>query len=116
MQGQLQWAMAGRNREKVEAVRAELAQSAPSASQIDVVIADLDDPASLQRMVSSTDVLISMVGPYALYGKAVVSVRVQATTSGPTCAHAADAAHACSLPHAQSFGHSASARDCSQLR
>ena len=103
MQGQLQWAMAGRNREKVEAVRAELAQSAPSAAQINVVIADVDDPASLQRMVSSTDVLISMVGPYARYGKAVVSVRPQETTCRPTCAHAADAAHACSLPHAQSF-------------
>ena len=74
-QGQFKWAMAGRNREKVEATRSELMKSTPDAGQVEVVIANTEDKASLDRMVSSTDVLISMVGPYDLHGKPVLAVR-----------------------------------------
>lgn len=72
---QIRWAMAGRNREKLENVRAELLPDAMGAQQVDILEADVMDPASLRDLASSTHVVITMVGPYALYGRPVVQVR-----------------------------------------
>ncbi len=72
----LRWAIAGRNPSKLDLVRSELqrlnAKGAPSA----VIIADSMDRASLEAMVEQTNVICSMVGPFALYGDALVDACV----------------------------------------
>ncbi|MCL5043340.1 MAG: saccharopine dehydrogenase NADP-binding domain-containing protein [Gammaproteobacteria bacterium] len=65
----LRWAMAGRNAEKLAAVRDEI--GAPA--DIPLVIADTSDPASLKAMVASSKVILTTVGPYQLYGSELVA-------------------------------------------
>lgn len=74
--GDVKWAMAGRNREKLEAVREEI--GAPAETPI--VIADADDPASIQAMARSTKVVCTTVGPYQLYGEPLVQACAEAGT------------------------------------
>ena len=67
-------ALAGRNRSKLEALRDRL------AADLTLIEADVDDPASLQALASSTRVLITTVGPYIKYGEAVVAACAAAGT------------------------------------
>ncbi len=61
----LKWAMAGRNAEKLAAVRDEMGVS----SDIALVTADSEDTASLASMAARTKAIITTVGPYQLYGE-----------------------------------------------
>jgi len=72
----VRWAMAGRNAEKLAAVREEI--GAPASTPL--VIADADDPDSIQTMVASTKVVLTTVGPYQLYGSDLVATCVKAGT------------------------------------
>jgi len=74
--GQLSWAIAGRSREKLEAVCDELDIS----SGIPLVIADASDPASIKAMVERAAVVITTVGPYQLYGSDLVAACAAAGT------------------------------------
>ncbi len=64
------WALAGRNRSKLEAVRSRL-----GADQADLPLleADVNDSESLRRLAESTRVVISTVGPYIRYGEGLVA-------------------------------------------
>ncbi len=68
VQGDLKWAMAGRNQEKLTAVRAEVADSS-----VPIVLADSDDEASLKAMILRTKVVCTTVGPYVTYGSKLVA-------------------------------------------
>ena len=70
----VKWAMAGRDRAKLESVRAEIGASAP------IVIASASDPASLEAMARRAQVVITTVGPYQLYGEPLVAACVKAGT------------------------------------
>ena len=70
------WAMAGRSLEKLEAVRDEI--GAPADTPL--VVADADDPAVLEAMCARTKVVITTVGPYQLYGDALVAACVKTGT------------------------------------
>lgn len=72
----IRWAIAGRSKAKLEAVRAEI--GAPAA--LPLVIADASDPASLAAMARATGVVITTVGPYQLYGEPLVAACVEAGT------------------------------------
>lgn len=61
------WAMAGRSLSKLESVRDELGIDVP------LVVADADDPASIRAMCDRTKVVLTTVGPYQLYGEALVA-------------------------------------------
>ena len=74
------WALAGRNRSKLQNVQAELTKQWPSAADIPLVLGDSADPASLVAMASQTRVVISTVGPYALYGSPLVAACIEAGT------------------------------------
>lgn len=74
--GQVKWAMAGRSQAKLEQVRAEL--SLPAETPL--VVADADDPASLEAMVRRAKAIITTVGPYQLYGDKLVEACVKAGT------------------------------------
>jgi len=69
--GDLKWAIAGRNAEKLNSVRDFIGDTGTS---IDGVIADSNDEASLLDLVHSAKVIISTVGPYAYYGSLLVKV------------------------------------------
>ncbi len=70
------WAMAGRSRTKLEAVRREI--GAPE--NLPLVVADASDPASLLAMARSTCAVITTVGPYQLYGEPLIEACVGAGT------------------------------------
>ena len=70
------WAMAGRSLAKLESVRDEI--GAPQSTPL--VVADADDAASLEAMCNRTRVVITTVGPYQLYGDALVAACVKTGT------------------------------------
>jgi short subunit dehydrogenase-like uncharacterized protein len=69
--GELKWAAAGRSIEKLELMRRSLDRS---DSEIPLIIADAADERSLAAMCSRTSLVVSTVGPYALYGEPLVKV------------------------------------------
>lgn len=75
----MRWAIAGRNAAKLKAV-AERVSAVPGASVPMVVLAHSDDEASLSDMAVSTKVVITTVGPYALYGEPLVKACAEAGT------------------------------------
>ncbi|HEY1568294.1 MAG TPA: saccharopine dehydrogenase NADP-binding domain-containing protein, partial [Solirubrobacteraceae bacterium] len=68
------WAIAGRSRAKLDAVRERLAGDVPT------IVADTGDPMSVRAMAESTKVLITTVGPYINYGEPVVAACAAAGT------------------------------------
>ena len=70
------WAMAGRSLTKLQDVRAAI--GAPADTPL--IVADADDPASLEAMCRRTRVVLTTVGPYQLYGDALVAVCVRTGT------------------------------------
>jgi short subunit dehydrogenase-like uncharacterized protein len=69
----LRWAVAGRSRAKLELLQAETHASG-------VVVADADDPASLDELAADTRVLASTAGPFAHQGGQVVDACVRQRT------------------------------------
>lgn len=66
----LDWALAGRSREKLEQIREGLGDA---AAKLELIVADSHDRASLDAMVGRTRVVCSTVGPYALHGSDLVA-------------------------------------------
>lgn len=60
------WAIAGRNRDKLEAVKSQL------DIDVDVLVADSLDVEAINSLVASTRVILTTVGPYALYGEPLI--------------------------------------------
>ena len=67
----IRWAIAGRTASKLEAVNAFLKEQSSDRSLPAVEICSLD-PSELEVLVRRTKVLINAIGPYYLYGKAVI--------------------------------------------
>jgi short subunit dehydrogenase-like uncharacterized protein len=63
------WAVAGRNRQKLEQVLEELSAGDKAP---DILIADSHDAESMAVLVQATRVVLTTVGPYALYGDMLV--------------------------------------------
>ncbi|MDP3852994.1 trans-acting enoyl reductase family protein [Phenylobacterium sp.] len=74
--GEVKWAMAGRSAEKLAAVRDEI--GAPKDTPL--VVADADDAASLKAMVGRAKAIVTTVGPYQLYGDALIAACAEAGT------------------------------------
>jgi short subunit dehydrogenase-like uncharacterized protein len=70
----LKWAMAGRSKDKLAAVRDAI--GAPKDTSL--IVADAGDPASLKAMVAQTKSVITTVGPYLLYGNELLAACVAA--------------------------------------
>jgi short subunit dehydrogenase-like uncharacterized protein len=73
----LRWAIAGRNREKLEAVKVQLGAA---AAGVDVLVADSRDQDAVATLAAHTRVLLNTAGPFALYGDAVVAACVRFQT------------------------------------
>ena len=76
----LRWALAGRNRRKLEAVRDRLAKIDESLADLELIEADSADRASLDAMVGRTKLVISTVGPYVEFGEPLVAACAEAGT------------------------------------
>jgi short subunit dehydrogenase-like uncharacterized protein len=76
----LRWALVGRNRAKLEAVKRGLAETAPEAAVPDLLEADAADAAALAKVAGSARVVITTVGPYALHGGPLVAACAAAGT------------------------------------
>lgn len=74
------WALAGRNRGKLEAVRARLAEIDPSLADLPLLHADVTDRESLRAVAESARVVITTVGPYIEYGEPLVAACADAGT------------------------------------
>ncbi len=71
------WAMAGRSRSKLEAVRSRLGSD---QAGLPLIEADVNDPESIRALAESTKVVITTVGPYINYGEALVAACAAAGT------------------------------------
>uniref|UniRef100_H3BC87 Saccharopine dehydrogenase-like oxidoreductase n=1 Tax=Latimeria chalumnae TaxID=7897 RepID=H3BC87_LATCH len=77
--GPLRWAVAGRNRQKLQQVleqAAEMLGNPELKSKVDVLICDVQDPSSLAAMCKEATVVLNCVGPYRFYGEPVVKACV----------------------------------------
>lgn len=72
----IRWALAGRSKERLEAVRADL--GLPDATRL--WVADARDRQSLLSLVARTKVLLTTAGPYQLYGSELVAACAAAGT------------------------------------
>ena len=70
------WAMAGRNMEKLSSIRDELG----AHSETPLLLVDSEDKASLDDMASKAKCILTTVGPYQLYGSALVASCAEAGT------------------------------------
>src|SRR5436853_6358523 len=68
-----QCALVGRNRAKRDAVVALLAAANPGATAPEVIEADAGDRAAMREVAESARVVVTTVGPYALYGEPLVA-------------------------------------------
>lgn len=73
----LRWAMAARSETKLQQLRSDLGES---AIDIPLLIADSSDYQSLLALCSQGQVIISTVGPYALYGELLIKACAQTGT------------------------------------
>ena len=81
--GQVKWAMAGRNPQKLESIRADLASQygEDAVKDVPIIIGTLDDASSLDAIASQTSVIINTAGtPFALNGTPVVDAAVRNKT------------------------------------
>jgi short subunit dehydrogenase-like uncharacterized protein len=70
--GDLRWAIAGRSADKLAPVAASTGATVPQ------IVADAADRPALDELAKSTSVVMSTVGPYALYGSELVGAVVEA--------------------------------------
>ena len=68
----LRWAIAGRNRAKLDSVN--------SKAHADVLVADAQDDDGLNRLASQTRVVASTAGPFSLYGTKLVDACIRNRT------------------------------------
>jgi short subunit dehydrogenase-like uncharacterized protein len=68
------WAIAARSEAKLNAFLQTLAAEGFDTASLTTIIADSGDESSLRAMCKQTNVLISTVGPYALFGEPLVKV------------------------------------------
>jgi short subunit dehydrogenase-like uncharacterized protein len=66
------WAIAGRNAQKLEAIVESTGADVPR------IVADARDPDAVAGLCASTKLVVSTVGPYALYGSKLIAAVVEA--------------------------------------
>jgi short subunit dehydrogenase-like uncharacterized protein len=72
--GDVRWAIAGRNRGKLDQV------SIDARAEVPVIVADAADADAMRHLAESTRTVVSTVGPYAQYGSPLVAAVAAAGT------------------------------------
>ncbi|PIE41272.1 MAG: saccharopine dehydrogenase [Gammaproteobacteria bacterium] len=75
--GNLKWAVASRSQNKLESVKRALGTN---AGKLPLIIADASNEQSLKALCDQAKVVLSTVGPYALYGEPMVKACVETGT------------------------------------
>jgi len=75
--GDVSWAIAGRSQLKLETLKSQLGSG---AANLPLLVADATDDPTLQALCMRTRVIISTVGPYALYGEPLIKACVETGT------------------------------------
>ncbi|KAK5611843.1 hypothetical protein CRENBAI_008680 [Crenichthys baileyi] len=78
--GSLKWAVAGRSKQKLEKVLEQAAGvlSKPELrTEVDVIVADVEEPDSLAAMCKQAVIVLNCVGPYRFFGEQVVRACVE---------------------------------------
>ncbi|MFG2064704.1 saccharopine dehydrogenase family protein [Micromonospora sp. NPDC048871] len=76
----LRWAIAGRNPDKLAAVRDRLAGIDPALATLPLLTAEVTDPGSLRAVAEAARVVASTVGPYIRHGEPLVAACAAAGT------------------------------------
>ncbi|MEU7609746.1 saccharopine dehydrogenase NADP-binding domain-containing protein [Micromonospora sp. NPDC049204] len=76
----LRWALAGRNPDRLAAVRDRLAAVDPTLADLPLLTADVTDNDSLRAVAESARVVASTVGPYVHHGEPLVAACAAAGT------------------------------------
>lgn len=78
----VKWCIVGRSKSKLDAVHAELARlSGDGAKDVGVLVADtVSDDAACRKVTDSARVVLTTVGPYALYGEKLVRACAESGT------------------------------------
>ncbi|MEU3689726.1 saccharopine dehydrogenase family protein [Streptomyces narbonensis] len=74
------WALAGRSRTGLAALRERLAARWPHCAELPLLVADAGDPDSLRALAESARVVATTVGPYVWYGEGLVAACAEAGT------------------------------------
>ena len=72
---ELRWAIAGRSADKLASIASMARES--QAEELPQLLADINDPNSIDQLVQKTRVICTTVGPYALYGSVMVEACVK---------------------------------------
>ena len=72
---QLRWAIAGRSADKLASIASLVSES--QTEELPQLLADINDPDSIDQLVQKTRVICTTVGPYALYGSVMVEACVK---------------------------------------
>ena len=76
----LRWALAGRSLEKLSVLRDRLAELAPRAADLELVVVDSHDAPALRALAERSRVVIAAVGPYLEHGDPLVAACAVAGT------------------------------------
>ncbi|PRP78340.1 hypothetical protein PROFUN_11380 [Planoprotostelium fungivorum] len=71
-QSVVRWTIAGRSLSKLEELKKKVRQYSATADELQPIVADSGDKASLDAMAKRTRVVVSTVGPFAKYGSLLV--------------------------------------------
>jgi short subunit dehydrogenase-like uncharacterized protein len=74
------WALAGRNRAKLETLRNRLTAEHPACASLPLLHADVHERESLIEVAAAGRVVVTTVGPYLSYGEPLVSACAEAGT------------------------------------
>ncbi|MEU8520893.1 saccharopine dehydrogenase NADP-binding domain-containing protein [Streptomyces sp. NBC_01216] len=74
------WALAGRSRAKLEALRERLAARRPHCADLPLVVADSADREAMRELAESARVVATTVGPYVWYGEVLLAACAEAGT------------------------------------
>ncbi|MFN6190960.1 MAG: saccharopine dehydrogenase family protein, partial [Planctomycetia bacterium] len=73
----MRWAVAGRSASKLETLRSRFGRA---GAMVELIVVDAADEVGLWRMCEGAKVVVSTVGPYALYGEQLVKVCAESGT------------------------------------
>jgi len=74
----ISFAVAGRNEKKIRQTLAEVSQlTGKDLAHTPIILADSNKPTEIAKMAQQAKVIINVVGPYRLYGEAIVKAAVE---------------------------------------
>jgi len=76
----VRWTIAGRNGSKLQEIRNELQHIDAAAADLPLIVADSHSPDLLKTMAARTNVVLTTVGPYSIYGEDLVAACVDQGT------------------------------------